>query len=128
MACGPLKEKGVQKYRRLGLLARVTQYSGQTTYWRSENISEGGIFVNAAPTMPPGSKIEIGFFLPGSAVEIRCRAQVVWRNDANQEGFNPKKPFGMGLKFMALPQRFRARIRAYVGQADTVQPKRPSRR
>jgi len=111
---GPLKEAKKQMYRRLRLITRVSQYGGQTNYWRAINVSEGGIFVKAAPTLSPGTQTEIGFHLPQTKDEIRCLARVVWRNDANDPEFDPNKPFGMGLEFVDLSTEQKELIRDYV--------------
>lgn len=120
---GPLGEVHTQIYRRLALMTRVTQHSGLTTYWRSENVSEGGIFVRAAPTLPPGSEIEIGFFLPTIDTEVRCHARVTWRNDANTPDFDPHRPYGMGMEFMDLAPELRDMIRRYVAGRPRLEPR-----
>ncbi len=111
---GPLKEFGKQKYRRYPLITRVTQHDGQTTYWRSVNISEGGIFVQAAPSLPVGTETEIGFFLPTSPIEVVTRARVMWTNTQGEADYDASKPYGMGLMFLDLKADLQVRIRNYV--------------
>jgi uncharacterized protein (TIGR02266 family) len=77
----------------------------------TENLSEGGLFVQTQRTLPIGTSIRVEFSLPTSNVMVSCVGVVRWVRSANavrkehnnfgsggDEAFKP----GMGIQFTAL--------------------------
>lgn len=69
----------------------------------AEDISPGGIFVHTKTPLPPGTKVEMAFEIPGkeSKPSRRVLAQgiVVWSSLKKTEG--KRKP-GMGIEFLKI--------------------------
>ncbi len=90
----------------------------------TENVSEGGLFVQTASTLPIGTTIRIEFTLPTSSTKISVVGQVRWVRSANavrkehnnfgsggDEAFKP----GMGIQFTELtPETLRV-ITKFIG-------------
>lgn len=69
----------------------------------AEDISPGGIFVHTKTPLPPGTKVEMAFEIPGkeSKPSRRVLAQgiVVWSSQKKGEG---KRKAGMGIEFLKI--------------------------
>jgi len=80
-----------------------------------ENLSAGGAFFRHAIPYKVGTQVHVTFGLPGERELIRCEGEVV----------NVPRPleYGMGVKFLGLPDDVRARIAKFAEQAS--QPPEP---
>lgn len=103
------------QHRRFRLMTRVVQAHTDSAPWRSENISEGGMFVSTAPPVAPiGTRFEVGFFLPRVRDEVLATVEVVWVNDRRRPDFRRRVPYGLGLRFVAISEAHRRLVRDYV--------------
>lgn len=85
-----------------------------TIYAQMGNISEGGLFVKTYAPLVPGTRARLRFSVDGDA-EVDAMAVVVWRRDGNE--ISAEGPPGMGLRFEAIAENARERIRRAVGDA-----------
>jgi uncharacterized protein (TIGR02266 family) len=75
----------------------------------TQDISQGGVFIATYNVFPVGSRLELGFRLPGGA-EVRARGVVRWvRGEAEPEEERP----GMGVAFTELSEAALTAIAAY---------------
>ena len=78
----------------------------------SVNVSEGGIFIGTRTPAEVGTKLEIGFALPGAGKQIVATGVVAWVNPWRDGGPNPNP--GMGIRWIRLAAKDRAAITAIV--------------
>lgn len=74
-----------------------------TTFGIARNVSDGGMFLEAAEAQPLGSTVTVTFAFPGSAAEITAEAEVRYTSTLNYRGRRtglPASTRGMGLKFI----------------------------
>jgi len=78
-----------------------------------QNISRGGIFVPTYNPLPPGTRLDISFSLPGWNRLIETEGVVVHsvQGDPEQGG----QPAGMGVRFDKLSEENLELIDKYVG-------------
>jgi uncharacterized protein (TIGR02266 family) len=78
-----------------------------------QNISRGGIFIPTYNPLPPGTRLEISFSLPGWDRLIETEGVVVHsvHGDPRQGG----QPAGMGVQFDKLSEESLELIDSYVG-------------
>jgi hypothetical protein len=62
---------------------------------RDGNLSIGGVYFSGQHP-PAGSAVEVRFFLPGYATEVRARGQVIRVSRADEQ-------FGLHVKFTEIP-------------------------
>jgi uncharacterized protein (TIGR02266 family) len=89
---------------------------GEAKGW-SRNLSRGGIFVEAEPTAPLESEVQLHFQLPDSARALSPTAKVVWSREPTDG-----RPKGMGLQFLALDRASARHIDEYVYERELTQP------
>ena len=87
---------------------RLKDDRGETFEGRSEDISEGGIFVIAAAPVEKGSRIDVRFALPVTGTVASFPAQVRWVVERA-----PNK-VALGLAFLAIDDGSHRLIREYV--------------
>jgi len=110
---GP-KQRDKRKYPRKPLQVKVTNLrSGLFTYFLSNNISAGGMFLKAEEPLPQGTPLELQFSLPNNDQPIQARAEVVRVAPPSSD---PRLPSGMGLRFINLPESTRRLIQEFVEQ------------
>lgn len=81
---------------------RVTNSSGEA-WVQAENLSRGGIYIEAEEPLPLRAEVQLEFSLPEASTPITPTAEVVWLRRATNA------PAGMGLRFLGLDgQSFRA--------------------
>jgi uncharacterized protein (TIGR02266 family) len=78
----------------------------------TQNVSEGGIFIETRDPAPIGTRLEVAFTLPGSGERILAAGTVVWVNEWREEGPNPNP--GMGIRWDALDEAHRVAITEIV--------------
>ncbi len=79
----------------------------------TQNVSQGGVFIESDLLYDEGEVIWFSFTLPG-AMEIRTRGRVVWTKkevDPDDPGDRP----GMGIEFLDLSDAERAALEGYLG-------------
>lgn len=79
------------------------------------NLSADGMFIvatGAAPP-PPGTKLQIRFWLPAAPAVIEAEGVLVWCNQAGGR-VNELYPPGMGVMFLGLKRETAAHINEYV--------------
>ena len=113
----PGEPSGNRKFKRLDTnwvvrLRRVaaTESTRRRLDDRIKNISEGGVFIEAAFPFALEEIIEFDFSLPGSKGMIHVRGVVRWSND----GRIPGAPVGMGVEFLEVHSKNRSTILAFV--------------
>lgn len=93
----------------------------------TENISEGGVFINTEETFVRGQLLDFAVSFPGLLDPIRVRGEVMWR----RPGRTPGEPAGIGVRFLmdqspdragliALIQKLRKRAQPAVAGAKPV--------
>ena len=87
---------------------RLKDENGQGFEGRSEDISEGGIFVITATPVEKGSRIDVRFALPVTGSIVSFPAQVRWIVERA-----PNK-VALGLAFLAIDDGSHRLIREYV--------------
>ena len=106
----PRREK--RKNPRKPFQVKVTNlHSGFFTYYRSRDISAGGMFLEAAEPLPAGTPLDLQFTLPGASEPVTVSAEVVRAVPAAPDG---SRPLGMGIRFRNLPADLRRRIKEFV--------------
>lgn len=78
---------------------------------RTENLSEGGMFIRDTSTAQVGAVVEVEFALPNSPEPIRTMAEIRWV----RPGEAPGDERGVGLKFLKIEDGDREKIRDFVG-------------
>jgi two-component system, OmpR family, alkaline phosphatase synthesis response regulator PhoP len=76
------------------------------------NLSTDGMFLETDATVPPGTVIELKFFLPEGESKICCTARVAWLN--NGELSRQNLPPGMGVQFLDLEADARRLITGFI--------------
>lgn len=93
----------------------------------TRDIGAGGMFIETAQPLPPGTELTLDFVLPDPPFEhLRAKARVAWVRDAAERyWFLP----GMGVQFVDLDPQAHAAIRALVlrlnesrGTTDSASP------
>lgn len=107
-------------HRRFQIAVRVTRYGNVIDEWRTVNLSEGGMFVGAVTAALPGTTLDIGICLdrPGEHAEVVADAEVVWRNNPDDGGYDPELPNGLGLRFVDLDEEDREVLRRFLNHAN----------
>jgi uncharacterized protein (TIGR02266 family) len=102
--------------RRVPLETRVSlrfeRFSGFISEY-SANISPGGMFIKAQTPSPVGTLLEFEFELGDGFPLIKGTGEVVWIRSDDQ---GPKKPAGMGLRFLRLSKGSRELIYKIVDE------------
>ena len=80
-------------------------------FQRSANLSRGGIYLENTIPHPVGTRVNLRFQLPGDAEKIEVKAEVAAAIAGEEE-------FGMGLKFVELPDAIAERIQQYVARTS----------
>jgi hypothetical protein len=62
------------------------QANGQQTKCNLVNISEGGMAINNAPLLKPGTKVRTLFTLAGETVRFKIEAEVCWYDEKGRAG------------------------------------------
>lgn len=62
------------------------QANGQQTKCNLVNISEGGMAINKAPLLKPGTKVRTLFTLAGETVRFKIEAEVCWYDEKGRAG------------------------------------------
>lgn len=93
-------------------------------YDYSNNLSEGGIFIETEKPLSVGSPLTLRFTLPGVDRVFEAKGGVVWVNDTS-EGKQKRVPemgVGMGIQFNEIDDTDRKFIREYVEKSQKDQP------
>jgi Tfp pilus assembly protein PilZ len=69
----------------------------------------GGIFVEGDEPLPIDEDLEVSFRLPGNSIPVAARCRVIWAR-AEQGSPSQRLPAGVGLEFVELSAKDRARI------------------
>ena len=80
-----------------------------TFYARVGNLSEGGLFLRTSTPLQAGAEARLRLRNGDPNNEFIAQARVVWANEDNRSG-----PPGMGLRFEALDERARTRLRELI--------------
>jgi serine/threonine-protein kinase len=114
-------------HRRFRISVRVTRYGDVIDEWRTVNLSEGGMFVEAVTSARPGTILDVGIYLdrPGEHAEVVTDAEVVWRNSPDDAGYEPDLPPGLGLRFVDLDEEDRQILRDFLSRTDGASAPQP---
>lgn len=83
--------------------------------FQSDNISESGMLLRGANSIPIGTAVDLEFFLPDEPEPVRGRAMVV-RHSGDGEAL------GVGLRFVELGRSEILRLRRFVDRTLTDEP------
>lgn len=97
-----------RSFRRAPLAAPVRiQTTGSVLDAFALDLSEGGLGLTQVPSKPPIENLRVEFALPGDDVPVHAATQLAWtRADGDS--------FRVGIRFTALDENDRVRIRRYV--------------
>jgi uncharacterized protein (TIGR02266 family) len=84
---------------------------------RAQNISRGGMFVEASTTLEPDTELALEFQLPDLSASLAPTARVVWRRGES----STSRP-GLGLRFLKLDRNSAQRLDDYVYEHATSLP------
>jgi uncharacterized protein (TIGR02266 family) len=105
-----------RQYLRHALDARIDVIEGSLGVqirFETQNVSQGGVFIESDLLYDEGEIIWLSFTLPG-AMEIRTRGRVVWvKKDVSED--DPEDRPGMGIEFLDLSTAERAALEGYLG-------------
>ena len=105
-------QRDQRKYPRKPFQVKVTnQKSGFFTYFLSNDISAGGMFLQAEEPLPKGTPLDLKFTLPNSDQPLRVAAEVVRVVPPSPD---PAQPSGMGIRFLKPTEDFRRQIQEFV--------------
>lgn len=86
----------VSERTRVRLTVEVDLDDGRSETWQSENVSATGMLLRTGTSAPIGSEVELHFTLPGDALPIHLRAQVVRGTTFAREDFT-----GLAVRFLS---------------------------
>lgn len=103
---------------RVVLKTEVT-FSSQSNFYTGflDNISEGGLFIATYQPAEIGTMMRLEFSLPDDAEPVAVEAEVRWLRPPNEAS---EVPPGLGLRFVDLKAKDRARIEAFTKRRDTI--------
>ncbi len=112
---------GVRSSRRIPMTLTVTSEEEPVGTWKSLNLSEGGMFLNGAPVLAPGTPLRLRWSVVNGSgrFEMAATACVVWANDPESPKSDPRLPAGMGVEFRDLDGDSRRMLRTSLYGADT---------
>ena len=104
------------------ILTRVlVDFDSSDTYLYdySNDLSEGGIFIETENPLPSGSELTLRFTLPNIDRVFEVKGTVKWKSDTKLQDANPQKkmPRGMGIQFSEMEDIDREMIRKYVQES-----------
>lgn len=101
-----------RKFERAGLVVRVDYRTVDELFTEfTQNINEGGLFVETENLHPTGTTVWLQFKIPGSDDPLDVEGRVVWTRDSGSG-----EPSGMGIEFDDLDRQARERINQLVRQ------------
>ncbi|MEW6327962.1 MAG: TIGR02266 family protein [Thermodesulfobacteriota bacterium] len=80
----------------------------------SQNLNEGGIFIETERPAPIGTVVEIKFYLPGDHKPIETHGVVVWSTTSPPEKGTGHPGTGMGIEFESLNNHDKERINRFI--------------
>ena len=104
--------------KRIALKTAIHMESASNFYTGfTGNISEGGVFVATYNLFPIGTVITLEFSLPDEGPPLNVQGQVRWTSDPTPDGDGH---VGLGLQFLDISDRDRARIERFVTMRETL--------
>jgi type IV pilus assembly protein PilZ len=101
-----------RKSERTGLVVRVDYRTVDELFTEfTQNINEGGLFVETETPHPTGTVVWLQFRVPGSDDPLDVEGRVVWTQDSSSG-----ESSGMGIEFDDLDRQARERINHLVRQ------------
>ncbi len=101
-----------RKSERTGLMVRVDYRTVDELFTEfTQNINEGGLFVETEALHPTGTAVWLQFTIPGSDDPLYVEGRVVWTRESSSG-----EPSGMGIEFDDLDRQARERINQLVRQ------------
>ncbi len=88
------------------------------TFHVTRDLAQGGAYFREAVPYPVGTQVRLSFKLPGIEKPIECEGEIV---------NVPKAGFGMGVRFLDLPEADALRIDKFAQNAATTDPKGKAR-
>jgi len=111
-----LRFSSVRGLPRVEIDAPVRIRCGAIESWgQARNVSRGGLFVEAALSVPPRAEVALEFELPDTLQRFAPTARVVWQR--NDQGGQPP---GIGLRFVGLDARSARYLDDYVHERAPV--------
>lgn len=103
----------LRAHKRIEVNAYV-DYTGSEVllFHKIENISLGGICIQAATVEPPGTVVDLVINFPDLSKTIELKGEVVW---ASRE-----PPHNMGIRFMNLDAQRAGILESYLQQASRL--------
>jgi myo-inositol-1(or 4)-monophosphatase len=103
-------------FRRAELKMAITYQSGEefkTDY--TQNLSEGGLYVQTSTPLPVGTKLEVDLAVPSLQQPLKIQGLVVWAQQASRGGRGVP---GMGIQFLAMEPADRELIARLVASVE----------
>jgi uncharacterized protein (TIGR02266 family) len=111
-----LRFSTVRGLPRVEIDAPVRIRCGAIESWgQARNVSRGGLFVEAALSVPPRTEVALEFELPDTSRRLAPTARVVW-----QRGDKDGQRSGIGLRFVGLDARSARCLDDYVHERAPV--------
>jgi uncharacterized protein (TIGR02266 family) len=103
----------LRAHRRIEVNAYV-DYTGSEVllYHKIENLSLGGMCIQAASPETPGTEVELVINFPDLATTLELRGHVVW--------VSPQPPHNMGIRFALLDNRQSAVLESYLSRVTKL--------
>jgi len=120
--------KEQRKYARV-LVRVLVDFESPNAYLYdySNDLSEGGIFVETESPSPPGTPLTLRFTLPDVDRVFEARGKVAWIHDG-QGAIGKSVARGMGVEFVSVEEKDRKLIQEYVGKVAGQLVEKPSSR
>ncbi len=108
---GPSEQR---RKRRRPLIVEVRVRDADEVYlYTARNLSGGGMFIDTPVPLPPGTRLQVEFKLPGSNGDVVVSAEVRWNTITMARDAKVKYP-GMGVIFTERDELALAPILAWV--------------
>lgn len=108
------KDRRAHERRELVARATLAKVDGSRGPGITENVSEGGCFVGTLMPAIEGEVVSVSFELPGGAVPVVARAEVMRVRSARAD--RPEMMPGLGLRFIELDDEDQRAIGAYIAR------------
>lgn len=76
-----------------------------------QNLSEGGVCIDTINLYPPGSEIEIEFYLPHKAEKFEIKGKVIWSNESEGK---------MGIQFVGLDNKQKENLQRAISYYNNI--------
>lgn len=109
---GHMRVKERRRSARMPLIIRVDYSTVDEVFADfTENINEGGMFIQTTKKHATGTPVRMEFTLPGASEPVQVTGKIVWVREAAPGADGPP---GVGVQFDALPNQTKDQINRIV--------------